>query len=185
VVKIRGKKMRKIILYIAASLNNKIATPDGSVAWLDEIPNPEKTDYGYAEFLSSIDTTIQGYNTYQQLVDWGIEFPYKDKKNYVFSRKPDRFNNGYVEFITEDKIEYFRALKNTEGKDIWVIGGGQINTIFLNAGLIDEIRLFVMPVILSGGIDLFDEVPLATKLNLISSRTYNSGVVENTYQIEH
>lgn len=77
--------MRKIKLYIAISLNGKIAKADGNVDWLESIPNPEKTDYGYQEFYDTIDTTIQGFSTYDQIMSWGIDFPYKGKKNYVIT----------------------------------------------------------------------------------------------------
>jgi len=79
--------VRKIKLYIATSLNGKIASSDGNVDWLESIPNPEKTDYGYKAFYDSIDTTIQGYNTYNQILNWDIDFPYKGKKNYVLTKK--------------------------------------------------------------------------------------------------
>ena len=59
--------MRLIKLYIAISLDGKIAKPDGDVSWLDELPKPDHSDYGYAEFLSSVDTTLMGNNTYKQL----------------------------------------------------------------------------------------------------------------------
>ena len=75
--------MKKLKLYIAISLNGKIAKPDGSVDWLNNIPNPDNSDMGYTDFFESVDTTIQGYKTYKQVIDWGIEFPYKGKKNYV------------------------------------------------------------------------------------------------------
>ncbi|PLX03162.1 MAG: dihydrofolate reductase, partial [Marinilabiliales bacterium] len=58
------------------SLNGKIAKKDGSVGWLDNIPNPEKSDFGYKEFYDSVDTTIQGNSTYKQIISWGIDFPY-------------------------------------------------------------------------------------------------------------
>lgn len=79
--------MRKIILYIATSVNGYIAKSDGSVDWLESIPNPNKDDYGCPKFYSSIDTTILGYNTYKQIINWDIEFPYKEKTNYVLTRK--------------------------------------------------------------------------------------------------
>ena len=66
--------LRKIKLYIAISLNGKIADADGNVHWLESIPNPDKSDHGYADFYNSIDTTIQGNNTYNQIINWGIEF---------------------------------------------------------------------------------------------------------------
>ena len=176
--------MKKIKLYIATSLNGKIAKADGSVRWLEEIPNPDKLDYGYAKFNEGIGTTIQGYSTYAQVMSWGIDFPYTTTKNYVLTRKNDLENTKDIEFITENHIEVVKALKEGEGKDIWLIGGGQINTLLLNAGLIDEIYVFIMPIVLSDGIELFESIPDQTALKLIESTTYETGVVELRYEID-
>ncbi len=175
--------MRKIKLYIAISLNGKIARQDGSVDWLEAIPNPDKTDHGYSDFYESIDTTIQGNNTYQQIISWGIDFPYADKKNYVFSRKKGLENTPYVEFISENHLVFIEELKEQPGKDIWLIGGGTINTMFLNNKLIDEIQVFVMPIILSQGIELFEALPKETNLKLIESKSYSTGAVELKYEV--
>lgn len=175
--------MRKIKLFIAISLNGKIANSDGSVDWLENIPNPEKTDYGYQDFLNSVDTTIQGYNTYNQVMGWGIDFPYKGKKNFVLTRKQNVVNTEFVEFITENHTDYIKKLKEENGSDIWLIGGSQVNTLVLNASLLDEIIIFVMPVIISGGIELFDAFPKKTILKLIGSKSYSSGVVEVKYSV--
>jgi dihydrofolate reductase len=175
--------LRKIKLYIAISLNGKIAKADGSVDWLESIPNPDKSDYGYSNFYNSIDTTIQGYNTYKQIVDWGIDFPYADKKNYVLTRKLDLINNKNVDFIKENPIDFIKNLKLESGKDIWLIGGSQINTMLLNEQLINEIHLHIMPIIISDGIPLFEHIPKETKLNLITSKNYPSGVVELKYSL--
>jgi dihydrofolate reductase len=175
--------LRKIKLYIAISLNGKIAGADGSVDWLENIPNPAKTDYGYAGFFDSVDTTIQGYNTYNQVIGWGIDFPYKGKKNYVLTKKQNVKNTEFVEFITENHAEFIKRLKEEKGRDIWLIGGSKANTLVLNAGLLDEIIVFVMPVILSGGIELFDAFPAETQLKLLESKSYSSGVVEMKYSV--
>lgn len=175
--------MRKLKLYIAASLNGKIADPDGGVEWLQVVPNPDHSDYGYAEFYDSIDTTIQGYNTYKQIIDWGIDFPYAGKKNFVFTRKRALEPAKYVEFITTDHAAFARQLKKEEGKDIWLIGGGQVNTLFLKEKLLDEIWLYTMPLVLSAGIELFEALPPQTALNLLASKPYASGVVELKYQV--
>jgi len=175
--------MRKIKLYIAASLNGKIAEKDGSVDWLYVKEGDEQPDYGYEKFYDSIDTTIQGSSTYKQVESWGIEFPYPDKKNYVITRNKDLKDNEYVEFVSENHIEFVKNLKSQNGKDIWLIGGGLVNTMLLNAGLIDEIQIFVMPIILSDGIDLFENLPNRTDLKLLSSEAHETGAVEMIYQI--
>jgi dihydrofolate reductase len=176
--------MRKIKLYIAMSLNGKIAYPDGSVDWLESIPNPTNTDYGYSSFYKTIDTTIQGNSTYNQIISWGIDFPYADKKNYVLTRKKDSKNTNHVEFISENHIDFIRQLKKEKGQDIWLIGGGQANTMLLNEKLIDVIQVFIMPVIIQGGIELFETLPKETKLTLTKTKTYSTGAIELQYKVE-
>ena len=140
--------MRKIILYIATSLDGKIADKDGGVGWLEEIPNPEKSDYGYAEFYDCIDTTIMGNSTYRQVLEFPVEFPYKYKKNYVITRDTSLTKDNNVIYISENVIDFIRDLKQMPGKDIWCVGGAELNALLLENQLIDELRLFVMPVIL-------------------------------------
>ncbi len=176
--------MRKIKLYIAISLNGKIAAKDGSVDWLETIPRPEDSDYGYTDFYSSVDTTIQGYNTYRQIIGWGIEFPYKEKKNYVLTKRENIKNAEFVEFINKEPVDFIKKLKEEKGSDIWLIGGGKANTLILNAGLLDEIHVFVMPIILSGGIDLFDAFPKETHLRLFETVTFESGAIGLKYKVE-
>lgn len=175
--------MRHIILYIACSLNGKIAREDGSVDWLEKIPNPDNSDYGYKTFIDSIDTTIMGNNTYQQLIGWNIEFPYKHKTNYVLSSKPPKEPDEYVTFIPGEPSAFIRELKMQEGKNMWLIGGGQANTLLWNTGLIDEIKLFIMPVVLNNGIDVFEGFPKENDLHLLNSKTYKSGVIELYYKV--
>ena len=119
--------MRQVILYIAASLDNYIARPDGSVEWLHlpeySLPNE---DYGYGDFYKTIDTTFLGNNTYKVTHGFDIPFPYADNMNYVFSRSTNNQETEYVKFITGDIVDFVRKLKNGKGENIWLIGGGQI-----------------------------------------------------------
>ena len=176
--------MRKTKLYIAISLNGKIAKLDGSVDWLESIPNPDKIDHGYSDFYKSIDTTVQGNNTYKQILSWEIDFPYPDKKNYVFTNNKESVNTKFVDFVSENHIDFIKQLKKEKGKDIWIVGGGKLNTIFLNENLIDEIHVFVMPIVLNDGIELFESIPKETKLKLIESKPYITGVVEIKYKVD-
>ena len=174
--------MRKVILYIATSLNGKIAKPDWNVGWLESIPNPDNSDYGYSEFYKTIDTTIQGNNTYKLILGWEISFPYSDKKNYVFTTQKDLQHNEDVEYISKDHVQFVKKLKSQEGKDIWLIGGGKLNTLFLENKLIDEIHLHIMPIMLSDGVDVINVLPKDVPLLLLNSKTYSTGVVELKYK---
>lgn len=175
--------MRKIILYIASSLNGKIAKSDGSVNWLENIPNPNGLDYGYQRFYKKVGTTIQGYKTYEQILKWDIPFPCPDKENFVFTRKKDLKRSNHVRFITENHLEFTKVLKEKPGRDIWLIGGGQVNTLLFNAGLIDEIRVFIMPIIIPKGVELFESIPKEKLLKLVDLKGYPTGVVEMIYEV--
>ena len=175
----------KLTIYIAASLNNRIATVDGSVDWLDTIPHPKGEDYGYYKFYETIDTTIMGYSTYAQVKGWDIPFPYKDKKNYVITSKSDLAIDPDVEFISNDHINFVERLKHSSKKDIWLVGGGKANTMLLNAGLVDELIIHIMPIILNGGIEIFEGEPNLNQLELLSSISYESGAVELRYKIKN
>ncbi len=176
--------MRKIKLYIAISLNGKIAKSDGSVEWLENMPNPEKISYGFDELYQSIDTTLQGYKTYELILNRGIEIPSTDKRNLVLTGKQDIENTQYIEFIKKDHVDFIRQLKKEKGKDIWLIGGGKTNTLLFNENLIDEMQVFVMPVIIPGGINLFEHIPKEKMLHLIETKTYSTGAVELKYAID-
>lgn len=174
-------RKRRIILYTACSLNGLIARPNGEVDWLDAVPNPEGSDYGFGEFYASVDITVQGSNTYEKVLSWGVDFPYPDKTNYVLTRQSGREDMEYVRFIREDPVAFVRRLQVSEGGDIWIVGGGQVNTLFLNAGLIDEMYLFIMPVVLPDGIPLFAPDTAEIYLRLLNTITHGSGVVELHY----
>lgn len=166
---------------MAMSIDGKIARPDGDIKWLDEIPNPDKSDYGYADFYKSIDTTLMGRTTYEHVKDYGFDY-YKDTKNYVFSShkaEPQK----HLEFISEDAVSFVQKLKAGTGKDIWLIGGGKLNASLLKAQLINELMLFVMPIVLGEGIAAFEGFDLMYETELIDSKIYSNGVAYLKYKL--
>ncbi|OHX65144.1 dihydrofolate reductase family protein [Flammeovirga pacifica] len=174
--------MRKIITYIAMSIDGKIADAKGGVQWLDEFTHNDE-NYGYDEFYKSIDTTIMGNTTYQHIKNMGVDFPYKGKINYVITKNRDKLKEDHIDFISEDVMGTVRSLKNfPSDKDIWLIGGGKINSLLQDNGLIDEMRLFIAPVVLGNGVPLFSPFGKISKFKLISSKQYASGMVEMRYK---
>ena len=101
------------------------------------------------------------------------------------TKKSDIKNTDFVEFINKEHIAFIKKLKEEKGSDIWLIGGGQANSLVLNARLLDEIHVFIMPIVLSGGIDLFDAFPKETHLRLFETVTFESGAVGLKYKVEH
>ncbi len=175
--------MKKLKLYIATSLNGYIAKSNHSVEWLDKIPVPEGEDYGYVDFYNSCGVTLMGNNTYKFILNSGHEFPYTTTDNYVITRDKNLESNADVTFIRENHVEFVKNLKSEDGKNIWLIGGGQLNTMCLVHKLIDEIWIHIMPIILEDGIKLTEALCKDVLLDLISSKAYSSGVVEVKYKV--
>jgi dihydrofolate reductase len=168
--------MRKLILFIATSLDGFIASKDGSVDWLFT-----DSDYGTTAFMKSIDTILMGRKTYEQAVDFGLEF-YKGKKIYVFTKSKKLKALKGVEIINEDSISFTKKLKKRKGKNIWLMGGGELASSFQKNNLIDEYSLFVHPIILGEGIPLFKNLNGIKTLKLKSYKNFSGGLVRINYE---
>ena len=178
--------MKKIILYIAASLDGRIAEPDGGLEWLTGFPNPEKTDYGYKDLLASVDTVIMGGKTYREILNMDVIWPYKEQTTYVITRGwTENAAAENIQFITENVIETISALRNEQGKDIWLVGGGELTAMLLAANLIDEMQICYFPVILGNGISLFPEQSKESKWTLAKSYAYSSGILKVDYLLDN
>ena len=164
--------MRKIILYIASSLDGFIARKNGEIDWLFS-----DADYGYKKFYASIDTVLVGNKTYRQSLGFE-EAPFKGKQVFVFTHKPGKPAPG-VQFVT-NSVGLVKKLKNAQGKHIWLCGGSQIISVLLNSGLCDEIILSIHPIILGSGIPLFD-VQKEINLKFVKSKSFPSGLVQLHY----
>ena len=147
---------RKVVLYIATSIDGYIADKDGGVGWLGGHDNQYKGDYGYQQFIETVDTVIMGMTTYHQLITVlsPNEWVYKNKRCYVFTHR-NMPENDNVQFVSGDMIELIQDLKKQKGKKIWICGGANIINQMVAANMIDEYYITIMPVILGGGISLF------------------------------
>lgn len=168
------KKERKIVLFIAQSLDGYIATKEDSLDWLFKVEG--EGDNGYSEFYETVDTILIGKRTY----DWIMEqekgqFPYLNKDCYVFSRSPFDDTNE-VKFVNEDIVNFTKDLKKEEGENIWIVGGGDILHTFLMEKLIDELIVTVAPTIIGEGIPLFKAGNYQLDLTFVGTRTFNQFV---------
>ena len=166
--------MSKIIVYIATSLDGYIAREDGNIDWL-----PESAESGYDAFYKSIDTVIMGKTTYDQVLTFG-EYPYKDKKSFVFTTTNQKKNEN-VEFVS-DVNKFVKDRFNGMGKNIWLVGGAQIIESFLKHKVVDEIIVTIIPVLLGNGIPLFQNIENETKLELVKIEKYDQ-LVDLHYKV--
>lgn len=162
---------RKIILFIATSLDGFIATEDDSLEWLFKVEGDG--DNGYSQFLSTVDTILLGRRTYDWIMDMEKgNFPYKDKRCYVLSKSVSD-NNEYVEFINEGILDFVNKLKQSEGENIWIVGGGSLLHFFIREKLVDEFIITIAPTLIGRGIPLFKEIDFEMELKLQSMRQFN------------
>lgn len=176
------KNKRKLVLFIATSLDGYIATKDDSLEWLFKVEG--EGDNGYSEFYETVDTILMGRKTY----DWinnnlTGEFPYQNKQCYVFSRSDNEDTKDII-YVNENIIDFTNKLKNEEGENIWIVGGGELLHPFIENKLVDEFIITVAPTIIGNGIPLFKEGDYQLDLNLQSTRTFNQ-FVELHYLVEN
>src|SRR5919199_5995017 len=98
------RAMRKVVLFIASSLDGYIARPSGDIDWLFT-----DQDYGYSEFFASVDTVLMGRKTYEQVLTFD-EYPYQDVKSYVFSNNLNFQADKNVELVKEDSKNFIYNL---------------------------------------------------------------------------
>lgn len=166
--------MRKVILYIASSIDGFIAGKNDDISWLFT-----DADYGYSAFNESIDAVLSGRKTYDISADLGETFP--GKTVYVFTRE-QRTDHNNIYFINSDIPDFVKQLKNQNGKNIWLLGGSEINTLLHNSKLIDEYIISIHPAVIGKGTPLFNMADKDT-LKLISSESFDSGLVQLKYLV--
>lgn len=169
-------------VYIATSIDGFIATPNGGLKWLEEIPNPDKSDFGFSEFVSGIDAIIMGRKTFDKVLSFNA-WPY-DKPVFVLSnllKNVPLSLEGCAEIIKGDIKEIISDL-NAKGFRNLYIDGGKVIQSFLKRDLIDEMIISQVPIILGNGIPLFGVIDRKLNFKLIKSEVFNSSLVKNYYQ---
>jgi len=172
---------RKVILYIAASLDGYIAKPDDDLSFLS-IVEQEGEDYGYNDFLSFVDTIIIGRKTFDWVIGQMGKYPDEGKKVYIISRT-EKPKEEYLTYYTGNIAELILNLKTQNGANIFINGGAQIVHELLKERLIDEIIISFIPILLGNGTPLFLKDFPEQKLKLISSKKFSIGLLQVHYQV--
>ncbi|KHE72340.1 dihydrofolate reductase family protein [Halobacillus sp. BBL2006] len=169
--------MGKVILYIAQSLDGYIARENGDIDWLWD-----DQDYGYEDFINTIDTVILGRKTYEQLFELAEEFPYQSKDVYVVSQSKEG-QDSYATFVQPEQISpLLNVLKNDQNKNVWLVGGSQLIDHFISMGHIDEYQLAIQPTMIGRGIPLFKPNDHEEQLDLLKSNRFENGMLLLTYR---
>jgi dihydrofolate reductase len=172
--------MRKLILYIATSLDGYIAKPNDDLSFLSVVEQ-EGQDYGYADFIDTVDAVIVGRKTYDKVLSMGVYFPHADKDAYIITRTP-RPAIGNVKFYTGNLKALVENLKAQQGKHIFCDGGAEIVNELLKEQLFDELIISVIPTLVGSGTKLFNDGRPEQKLELVSVKSFEKGLTQLHYK---
>jgi len=169
--------MRQVVLSLGISLDGYIARPDGAVDFLF-MPK----DHSMAPFMSTVDTLILGRKTLDAALRMSGGSYKWDRPTYVFSRTQPPGKRDGLEFVNQSPASMIGGLRKHRGKDIWLMGGGELARDFLTADLIDALHLGIVPTLIGEGIPLFPGGFPQREFKLVENRTYSKGLVALQYQ---
>ncbi len=168
-------------IYIATSLDGFIATSNGGLDWLQELPNPEQSDYGFAEFMNNIDAIVMGRKTLEKVLNFE-QWVY-DKPVFVLSNSltklPERIV-GKAEIVSGD-IKRLIIKLNQKGYQNLYIDGGTVIQNFLQEDLIDEMIITRVPILLGKGFPLFGKLEQHLQFRHKKTEIYNKTLVKSHY----
>jgi dihydrofolate reductase len=180
--------MRKITFGGAISFDNFIARKDGAYDWI--ICSDEAAAV-MADYWKTIDTILMGRKTYEvALHNSKGKSPSGGMRLYVFSKTLAPADHRDATIVSGDAVEFVRNLKNQPaaagqpGKDICLMGGGELASPLFEAGLIDEIGFSIHPLLLGSGIPLFYPMSRQLNLELLESKAYKNGSVYVRYRVK-
>lgn len=168
--------MRKIILNLALSLDGYIEGPNGEFDWCFT-----DQDYGMLQFLKEVDVILYGRKSYEMLLHYEAE-PYPGKAKYVFSRSLQAAAAETKVVPGNNVAKFVRDLRQQPGKNIWLFGGAELTTSFMNENLVDELQLSIHPIVLGQGKPLFANIEARKYCRLTDTKTYNTGLVQLFYE---
>ncbi|TJZ63195.1 dihydrofolate reductase [Sphingobacterium olei] len=174
--------MRKLSLFIATSLDGYIAKPNDDLSFL-KLVEKEGEDYGYAKFINTIDTLIIGRKTFDYVVKEIGSSHYDDgQRNVYVITRTQRPSVGRTNFYTGSLTDLVKRLKAESGKNIYCDGGAEIINELLNHDLIDELIISVIPVLLGVGTRLFKDGRPEQILEIITTKTFDTGLIQLHYK---
>ena len=170
--------MRKVVLGVGISLDGYIARPDGSVDFLF-MPK----DYSMGPYFKRVDAAAMGRKSYDVgLKLGGGKTSSYGMKCYIFSRTMGSVAHEDFAIVKEPPKTFIEALRKKKGKDIWLMGGGELTREFLRDDLVDELYLGVVPVLIGEGIPAFPSGFPQREFSLVENKSYSKGMIAVRYE---
>ncbi|AUP80788.1 dihydrofolate reductase family protein [Flavivirga eckloniae] len=173
----------KNIVFLGKSIDNYIAGKNGELDWLDMIPNPEQNGMGYYELMDEIDAIVMGKTTFESVISFDIDWPYKKHVfvlSYTLKDIPENLKDK-VTLLSGTETDVLDAIHKKGFNNLYIDGGKTVQN-FLKQDLIDELRLTTIPIILGDGVPLFDVLPKSMVFNHVKTEVFLNQIVQSHYQ---
>src|ERR1700733_12892214 len=173
--------MRKVILGAGITLDGYIARPDGSV---DYLVMTKEGSADMARFFATIDVIVMGRKTLDAaiaMMGGSFKSPV-DIPTHVFSGTQPPGERGGVIFTNQSPVAWLRKIRARPGKHIFHMGGGELARSFLEADLIEELFLGIVPILLGDGLPLFPGGFPQRDFTLVENKTYSKNYISLTYR---
>jgi dihydrofolate reductase len=172
---------------MVSSLDGIIAKKDNSVSWFETTDYYEKgiTAENVGEFLKTIDCYIMGSRTYEHALELSKSYgwAYGETPTIVVTHRNLPVERANIETYSGDLNQLVNERLKPNYRNVWLVGGAMLAREFIRLKLADEIRLSVLPVLLSEGTPFFDQTGSEQTLHLKDVTAYKSGMVELHYEI--
>ncbi|UFS60232.1 dihydrofolate reductase family protein [Subtercola endophyticus] len=178
--------MAKMQYYVAASLDGFIADADDKMDWLLQF-GYEAYEAHYNAFLAEVGALVMGSGTYQFILDEELQaWPYGDMPIWVLTSRELPTAEGANILFSSEAVEVVaaRALAAAEGKNVWIVGGGNVAAQFAANNLLDELIVSVMPIVLGSGTPLLPIGGTPLSLTHTDTTQFDSGAIGLTYRVE-
>lgn len=170
-------------VFIARSLDGYIADREGSLEWLQMIPNPDQTSMGYEDLISRVDALVMGRLTFETVLGFDMDWPYQ-LPVYVLTTSLEQVPpelEGRVHLLKGPIPEVLKVIHGRGHYRLYIDGGACIRA-FLEADLIDEMILTTLPVLLGGGSPLFTTLPGKLEFEHLRSELFLKHIVQDHYR---
>ncbi|MCS5720467.1 dihydrofolate reductase family protein [Herbiconiux sp. CPCC 203407] len=170
--------------YVASSVDGFIADREGKLDWLMQFGFEEFTA-GYEAFLAEVAVVVMGAETYEFVRAEGHAWAYPEQTAWVLTRRDlPRMEGGHIRFAQGDVRDlHAEWVEAAAGRNIWIVGGGQVAAQVADAGLLDEIVLTTMPVVLGAGTPLLPVGTATGALEVSGTEVLPSGAIASRYRI--
>lgn len=166
--------------YIATTVDGYIADEQGNIGFLNDF---QSIDCGYDQFIQKIDTIVMGRKTYESIMAFGIDWPYPHQKTWIVTSQKDlKITDDHVQVWQGDLSSLMQMIQSEEDKNCWILGGGELISSTIALCYMDQLEVYITPVLLGAGIPLFTQQNHSPiKIQKVESKLIGNTITQQTY----